>query len=127
MKTNIYLCTLDNGLSHEDYEDYTITVTGDNENIARENAIAKFNDILGEDSIELFFGDGGTLSVNLEYENVIIPDKPTIEVIEKHTITINGKEHVIKMVDWTDSISQAIDSEIVKNDTDDIISFILEK
>ena len=30
-KTNIYLCTLDNGQSYDDYQDNTITVTAKDE------------------------------------------------------------------------------------------------
>ena len=73
MKTNIYLCTLDNGCSSDEYQDYTITVTGKDENEARINAMAKFNGntwgtVFGDTDIK----NGGTLSVNLEYKDVIL-------------------------------------------------------
>ena len=73
MKTNIYLCTLDNGCSFDDYQDYTITVTGKDENEARINAMAKFNgNTWGPGFGDANIKRGGTLSVNLEYTDVIL-------------------------------------------------------
>lgn len=74
--TNIYLCTLDNGEGCCDYQDYTITVTAKDEVEARTNAMAKFNgNIWGTGFGDANIKNGGTLSVNLEYENVILSKK----------------------------------------------------
>ena len=74
--TNIYLCTLDNGQEYDFYADYTITVTGKDMKEARKNALEKFNGKIWG----IGFGDkciksGGTLSINLEYKNVILEKK----------------------------------------------------
>ena len=73
MKTNIYICTLDNGLNYEDYQDYTITVTGKDRREAKTNAMAKFNgNVWGIGFGDSCIRNGGTLYVNLEYKNVIL-------------------------------------------------------
>lgn len=73
MKTNIYICTLDNGDECENYQDYTITVTGKDEVEARINAMAKFNgNTWGPGFGDYCIKHGGTLSVNLEYKDVIL-------------------------------------------------------
>ena len=73
MKTNIYLCTLDNELEYEDYREYTITVTGKDEVEGRINAMAKFNgNTWGPGFGDANIKNGGTLSVNLEYKDVIL-------------------------------------------------------
>ena len=76
MKTNIYLCTLDNGEEYEYYQNYTITVTGKDIQEAKVNAMAKFNgNIWGTGFGDSCIKAGGTLSVNLEYKNVILEEK----------------------------------------------------
>jgi hypothetical protein len=75
MKTNIYLCVLTNGETYDDYEDYTITVTGKDLEEAKKNAIIKYNDTFDNDFYERNIRNGGGLDITLEYEDVTLNAK----------------------------------------------------
>lgn len=48
-------------------------------------------------------------------------------VIEKHIISINGVEYLVKGMDWTESVGEAITDTWLKNDVEEILSYIKEQ
>ena len=48
-------------------------------------------------------------------------------VFEKHIISINGVEYLVKGMDWTASIGEAITDTWLKDDVDEILAYIKEQ
>ena len=46
-------------------------------------------------------------------------------VYEKHVIIVDGVEHLVKGMQWDESISQAIGDSIIENNPQSIIDYIL--
>ena len=47
-------------------------------------------------------------------------------VYEKHIIVIDGVEHLVKGMQWDESISQAIGDNIIENTPEAIIEYIID-
>jgi hypothetical protein len=45
-------------------------------------------------------------------------------VYEKHIIVIDGVEHLVKGMEWTESIGEAIDGGWLKNSPEEIVEYI---
>lgn len=51
----------------------------------------------------------------------------TPTVYEKHIIVIDGVEHLVKGMDWTESIGEAIDGNWLENSPEEILEYIKEQ
>ena len=51
----------------------------------------------------------------------------TPTVYEKHAIVIDGVEHLVKGMEWTESVGEAIDEGWLENSPEEILSYIKEQ
>ena len=49
------------------------------------------------------------------------------KVFEKHIIVIDGVEHLVKGMDWTESIAEAIDGGWLENIPEEIVEYIKDQ
>lgn len=53
--------------------------------------------------------------------------KHTPQVYEKHVIIIDGVEHLVKGMEWTESIGEAINDGWLENSPEEIVEHIKEQ